>query len=82
MTKSMFMLFAFGYYTVTIISIVLILFLINKKHKKNYVKQINNLERQKNMILSASIVSELKGRCYRNLKKHYILFYKKYSICL
>lgn len=59
MTRSMFLLYAVGYYVLTIIIIVIVLTIISKKTKKKYRTQIDELEREKNLIISASILSEL-----------------------
>ncbi len=59
MTRSMFMLFAVGYYFFAMIIIVIVLIVINNKTRKKYLKQINELERQKNLIISANILTEL-----------------------
>lgn len=59
MTREMFMLFAIGYYFLTMIIIVIVLLVISNKTKKKYLVQINELERQKNLVISAGILSEL-----------------------
>lgn len=59
MTRSTFMLFAIGYYFITMLIIVVVLLIIGRKTKKRYRNQINELEREKNLIISASILSEL-----------------------
>ena len=59
MSRTTFMLFATGYYVVTIIIIVVALLLISRHNKKKYKEEINALEREKNLIISASILSEL-----------------------
>ena len=59
MSKSTFMLFAVGYYFFTIIIIVIVLVLLSRRNKKKFRKQIDELEREKNLIISASILSEL-----------------------
>lgn len=59
MTRSMFTLFAVGYYFFAMIIIVIVLIVINNKTRKKYLKQINELERQKNLIISANILTEL-----------------------
>lgn len=59
MTRSMFLLFAVGYYLFTVMIIVIVLAIINKKTKTKYRTQIDELEREKNLIISASILSEL-----------------------
>lgn len=59
MSKTAFILLGISYYVVTIIIIVVTLNIINKKEKKKYEKEIKNLERDKNLIISASILAEL-----------------------
>jgi septation ring formation regulator len=59
MTRATFMLFAFGYYIFTIIVIVVVLIVLGRRNKKKYREQIDELEREKNLIISASILSEL-----------------------
>ena len=59
MTREMFMLFAIGYYFLTMTIIVIVLLVISNKTKKKYLAQINELERQKNLVISAGILSEL-----------------------
>ena len=55
----MFLLFAVGYYVVTMVIIVIVLLIINRHNRKKYINLINELEREKNLIISASIMSEL-----------------------
>lgn len=59
MSKTAFILLGISYYIVTIIIIVVVLNMINKKEKKKYAAEIKNLERDKNLIISASILAEL-----------------------
>lgn len=59
MSKTTFILLGITYYIATIIIIVCVLNFINKKEKNKYLKEINDLEREKNLIISASILSEL-----------------------
>ena len=59
MTRSTFMLFAIGYYFITMLIIVVVLLIISRKTKKKYRNQINEFEREKNLVISASILSEL-----------------------
>lgn len=59
MTRSTFMLFAIGYYIVTMIIIVSVLVYLSHRNKKKFKEQINTLERNKNLIISASMLSEL-----------------------
>lgn len=59
MSKTTFILIGITYYIATIIIIVVVLNLINKKEKKKYLEEMGTLERDKNLIISASILSEL-----------------------
>lgn len=47
------------YYILTIASIVTILYLMENRGKKKYRSQINELERDKNLIISAGLIAEL-----------------------
>jgi septation ring formation regulator len=59
MSKTTFILLGVTYYIMTIIIIVVVLNMINKKERKKYEQVIKELEREKNLIISASILSEL-----------------------
>lgn len=59
MTQSTFILIGIAYYIFTIAIIVVVLNLINKKEKTKFQKEISELEREKNLIISAAIMSEL-----------------------
>jgi septation ring formation regulator len=59
MSKTAFILIGISYYIVSIIVIIIVLNIINKKQSKKYATEISNLEREKNLIISASILSEL-----------------------
>ena len=59
MSQTAYILAGITYYIVSIIVIVIVLNLINKKEKKKYQKEIIALERDKNLIISSSILSEL-----------------------
>lgn len=59
MSESTFILLGIAYYIFTIAIIVFVLNLIEKKDKKKYQNEISELEREKNLIISASIMSEL-----------------------
>ncbi len=59
MVRETFILMAIAYYVLSVILIVSVLVLLNKKERKKYKKQIEDLERDKNLIISASILSEL-----------------------
>ena len=59
MTREIFMLCVIGYYFLAMIVIAIVLFVINNKTKKKYQSQINELERQKNLVISSNILTEL-----------------------
>lgn len=59
MSKETFLLIAISYYIITIIIIVIVLAILNKKNRQKILNEINSLEREKNLIISASILSEL-----------------------
>ena len=59
MTRETFLLIAVAYYIFTMVIVVIVLVLMNKKYKKNITNEINALERDKNLIISSSILSEL-----------------------
>ncbi len=59
MSRTTFILIGITYYIITIIVIVVVLNLMNKKEHQKYANEIRNLERDKNLIISASILSEL-----------------------
>ncbi len=59
MTRETFLLFAIAYYFFTIVVVVLVLLFMDKKYKKSLDNEINALEREKNLIISSSILSEL-----------------------
>ena len=59
MGRTTFLLLAVLYYIVTIIIIIVILNLINHREKNKLKSQIDELEKEKNLIISASMLSEL-----------------------
>lgn len=59
MSQTAYILAGITYYLVCIIIIVVVLNLVNSKEKKKYQKEIIALERDKNLIISSSILSEL-----------------------
>ena len=59
MSTTSFVLIAIVYYIVTVALLILVLTLISRKDKKKFSKEITELERDKNLIISASILSEL-----------------------
>jgi len=58
-SSTTFTLLAIGYYILAVTLVILVLNFISKKEKKVYKDEINSLERDKNLIISASILSEL-----------------------
>lgn len=59
MSRTTFIFIGILYYIFTVVLIIVVLNLINKKEKKKYQDEIANLERDKNLIVGASILSEL-----------------------
>jgi len=59
MTRETFLLIAVAYYIFTMVVVVIVLVLMDKRYKKSITNEINNLERDKNLIISSSILSEL-----------------------
>ena len=59
MGRITFWLIAAAYYVVTIIVVIVVLNLINRKEKNKLKAQIDELEKEKNLIISASMLSEL-----------------------
>lgn len=59
MSQATYILAGISYYIVSVIVIVIVLNLINRREKKKYQKEIITLERDKNLIISSSILSEL-----------------------
>jgi len=59
MSRTTFILIGILYYLFTVVTIILVLNLINKKEQKKYKDEITELERDKNLIVNASILSEL-----------------------
>ena len=83
MTRETFLLIAVAYYIITMIVIVIVLVVMDKKYKRNLTEEINNLERDKNLIISSSILSELnKVEALINnqdLKKKYINWQERFQ---
>ena len=59
MTRETFIIIAIGYYLLTMVIVVVVLVLMNKKFRKDITNEINKLERDKNLIISSNILSEL-----------------------
>ena len=59
MSSTTFTILAVSYYILAVAIVIVVLNLINKKEKNSYKKEINTLERDKNLIISASILTEL-----------------------
>ncbi len=59
MSRTTFILIGILYYIFTIAIIIVVLNFINKKEEKKYKNEISTLERDKNLIVGASILSEL-----------------------
>ena len=59
MSRTTFIFIGILYYVFTVVLIIVVLNLINKKERNKYKDEIANLERDKNLIVGASILSEL-----------------------
>lgn len=59
MNRTAFLILAGVYYIITIIVIVIVLTMLNKKEKNKLKSEITELEKEKNLIISASMLSEL-----------------------
>lgn len=59
MERMTFLLVAVAYYLVTICVVIGVLYLLNKREKNNLKKEIEKLETEKNLVISASMLSEL-----------------------
>ncbi len=59
MGRMTFLLIAGLYYIVSIVIVGIVLYVINRKQKNKYKKEIEKLETEKNLIISASMLSEL-----------------------
>lgn len=59
MTGRTFILLGITYYVIALIIIIIVLHIISKKTKNVYQTKIDDLEREKNLILSGNILSEL-----------------------
>ena len=59
MSKATFILISISYYIFSVTIIIIVLSLIKNHYKKKYQNELNELERNKNLIISASILSEL-----------------------
>lgn len=59
MSSTTYFLLGISYFVLSSIILIVVLNLISKKEKKNYEQEITKLERDKNLIISASILSEL-----------------------
>ena len=59
MGRTTFLLIAVAYYLLTIIIVIIVLSLMSKREKNRLKKEIDELEKEKNLIISASMLSEL-----------------------
>ena len=48
------------YYIITVVVIIVILNALNNRDKKNYRRELDELEKHKNLIISATLIAELK----------------------
>ena len=59
MSEIAFVLLSITYYIISVGILILLLVMIFRRRKRAFSNEINNLERDKNLIISASIISEL-----------------------
>lgn len=59
MSSTTFILLGVTYYVIALIIVIIVLNIINKKENKKYQDKISSLERDKNLIISAGILTEL-----------------------
>ena len=59
MGSTTFTLLGVSYYLASVIIIIIVLNKINKKDRNKYLKIINELEKNKNLIISSGILTEL-----------------------
>ncbi len=84
MTRETFLLIAVAYYLLTMVVVLVVLVVMDKRYKNSINNEINNLEREKNLIISSSILSELnKVEALVNnaeLKKKYKGWLKRFEV--
>ena len=59
MGRTTFLLIAFLYYAISIGIVALVLYLLKRNENKKIKKEIEELETEKNLVISASMLSEL-----------------------
>ncbi len=59
LTRETFIAIAILYYFISMVIVIILLVLMDRKYKKSLNDKINNLERDKNLIISSNILSEL-----------------------
>ena len=84
MTRETFLLIAVAYYLLTMVIVLVVLIVMDKRYKNKINNEINNLEREKNLIISSNILSELnKVEALVNnveLKKKYKGWLKRFEL--
>lgn len=60
MSTEFIIIIGIAYYAITVVLIIVVLNFLNNRDKKNYKRQLEELERNKNLIISASLIAELK----------------------
>lgn len=60
MSTEFIIIIGIAYYAITVVLIIVLLNFLNNRDKKNYQRQLEELERNKNLIISASLIAELK----------------------
>ena len=59
MSQTAYILAGISFYIVSIIILIIVLNVINNNERKRFRREINSLEREKNLIISSSILSEI-----------------------
>ncbi len=59
MGRTTFLLIAGAYYLLAIVAVIIVLYLLKKREKNRVKKEIEELETEKNLVISASMLSEL-----------------------
>jgi len=83
MSTEFIIILGIAYYVVTVVLIIVALNYLNNRDKKAYRKQLDELERNKNLIISASLLAELKKVeplvNNANMKDTYAMWQKRFQ---
>ena len=83
MSKELIIIIGIAFYIITVTSIIVVLTIINNRDKKKYRKELDELQRDKNLIISANLIAELKKveplAMNANMKTTYEEWQKKFN---